>query len=364
MEGLQASISRQINKRRRDDVDTTLGRNAKRARQATDLNSEIVNLPSSSRVTIHTPRILSLSEATESSEGSAFSSDTLQSDRETKPSSEVTESDSSDNSSDSSSDRSSCDESESDSNVSSSLSAKFAKHSSLYYATLPNGAKIMPTRLSSSSDTSSESSSDRTNSSDSASSDDSKSKSDSGSESESERNSESASESPSESPDGSTSESGSDDVESDSSTSSSSARSSSSEETPTQLRTTKALTSSNLAKLQSRLESLLPKLQAGNEILEHERREGKLEDRNMEIVASASDNEEDQDLKGEAREPYIEMNLDLGVLEEVKKDEMTDIVVKKETVHEDGPSEDVLPKNRNKKGEQKGKKPLIEAVAE
>ncbi|KAF6222286.1 hypothetical protein HO133_001372 [Letharia lupina] len=66
-----------------------------------------------------------------------------------------------------------------------------------------------------------------------------------------------------------------------------------------------SLTADNLSHLQARLNALLPKIKSANEVLETERREGRLEERNIEGVG------------GGAREGgYIEMDLGLGVLEE------------------------------------------------
>lgn len=67
-----------------------------------------------------------------------------------------------------------------------------------------------------------------------------------------------------------------------------------------------ALTAENISTLQSRLESLLPRLQRANEALEAEGKAGTLDERNIEKV-------------DEGREGYIEMDLGLGVLEATKK---------------------------------------------
>lgn len=64
-----------------------------------------------------------------------------------------------------------------------------------------------------------------------------------------------------------------------------------------------ALTSQNLTNLQKRLSAFLPALKTANQALEVDRAEGRLGDRNIEIVSNAE-------------EPYIEMDLSLGVLEE------------------------------------------------
>ncbi|MCJ1349799.1 hypothetical protein MMC31_008040, partial [Peltigera leucophlebia] len=81
------------------------------------------------------------------------------------------------------------------------------------------------------------------------------------------------------------------------------------------LSSTPHLTTANLTALQtrlnalqSRLTTLLPMLEAGNQTLETDRVEGRLAERDIENVA-------------EGEEAYIEMNLGLGVLEERKRQE-------------------------------------------
>ncbi|MCJ1453165.1 hypothetical protein MMC28_003511 [Mycoblastus sanguinarius] len=71
-----------------------------------------------------------------------------------------------------------------------------------------------------------------------------------------------------------------------------------------------ALTAENLSVLQSRLNSFLPSIRRANEELEVEKKEGRLEERDIENV----------DGSGEEGKGYIEMNLGLGVLEEKKED--------------------------------------------
>lgn len=68
----------------------------------------------------------------------------------------------------------------------------------------------------------------------------------------------------------------------------------------------------NLSNLQARLNALLPKMKDANEVLEAERKEGRLDERNIENVGDA----EGRGQEGE----YIEMDLGLGVLEQRGED--------------------------------------------
>lgn len=69
-----------------------------------------------------------------------------------------------------------------------------------------------------------------------------------------------------------------------------------------------SLTVDNLSNLQARLNALLPKMKDANEVLETERKEGRLDERNIENVGDADG--------GGQEGKYIEMDLGLGVLEQ------------------------------------------------
>ncbi|CAD6567356.1 MAG: hypothetical protein ASARMPREDX12_000224 [Alectoria sarmentosa] len=69
-----------------------------------------------------------------------------------------------------------------------------------------------------------------------------------------------------------------------------------------------SLTVDNLSNLQARLNALLPKMKDANEVLEAERKEGRLDERNIENISDAE--------AGGQEGEYIEMDLGLGVLEQ------------------------------------------------
>ncbi|KAK0507676.1 hypothetical protein JMJ35_009565 [Cladonia borealis] len=100
------------------------------------------------------------------------------------------------------------------------------------------------------------------------------------------------------------------------------------------------LSTTNLAQLQSRLQTLLPKLESANQELEIEKAEGRLGERDIEKVE-------------EEGERYIEMELGLGVLEEKGDGEGEE---RGEGEEKEGEGEgDVLGKLMGKKEKRKGR---------
>ncbi|KAL8728819.1 MAG: hypothetical protein Q9166_005136 [cf. Caloplaca sp. 2 TL-2023] len=77
--------------------------------------------------------------------------------------------------------------------------------------------------------------------------------------------------------------------------------------------------------LQSRLSTFLPAIRASNAELEHERLAGTLEDRDIENL---------KEEEGDEKQPYIEMDLGLGVLEEKGAGDITPIRIKRERSRE------------------------------